>query len=252
MNPANNSYVFLSKVYDELMYDTDYDTWAAYIDTLIKKRIRSHADLFEAGCGTGNISIRLRKKGYHVIATDISEEMLDIASEKARELLSDVQFVKQDMRELKSEKKKDVVLACCDAVNYLINEKDLCSFFYSANNILKPNGILLFDISSEYKLKSILGNEFFFEDGEDVTYFWQNTLNEDDETVKMDITLFISEDNIYRRFDETHVQRAHNAEKIKQLLSQCGFGQVYAYSFLSENEYHKTDERIQFCATKKG
>ena len=65
-----NSYTALAEAYDALMYDVDADAWAAYLDMLLggaPKRV------FEAACGTGNITLGLLEKGYDVTACDISE-----------------------------------------------------------------------------------------------------------------------------------------------------------------------------------
>ena len=39
-------------------------------------------DVLDLGCGTAEISIRFKKKGYSVLGVDISDEMLAIAGEK--------------------------------------------------------------------------------------------------------------------------------------------------------------------------
>lgn len=75
-----NSYTALAEAYDALMYDVDADAWAAYLDMLLggaPKRV------FEAACGTGNITLGLLEKGYDVTACDISEDMVDRAARKA-------------------------------------------------------------------------------------------------------------------------------------------------------------------------
>jgi len=50
--------------------------------------------ILEVGCGTGNYTKILLKRGYEVTALDISEDMLKIAEEKCA-----CKFVKGDIRE---------------------------------------------------------------------------------------------------------------------------------------------------------
>ncbi len=247
-----NSYKYLSDVYDELMLDVDYDQWAQYINKLLVKHRGNRLNIFEAGCGTGSISLKMFSYGHRIISTDISAEMLEIASENARKTGADINFIQQDMRRLSCTGKKDAVLACCDAVNYLTDDSDALDFFSSAFDILLPGGILLFDISSFYKLKYTIGNELFFEDGDETTYFWQNSFDESRNCVKMELTLFISDGDVYRRFDETHIQRAYTVDELNCLLRKAGFSDISAYTFLTENPAEKTDDRIQFAAIKKG
>ncbi len=247
----SESYEYLSQVYDALMYDADYDSWADYIGGLLEKYKGGGIRVIDAACGTGNISLRLKRMGFDIYASDISGEMLGVASEKARKAGLKLTFCLQDMRSL-SFPPADAVTACCDAVNYLVGEDDARSFFRSAYNALKPGGLLLFDVSSMHKLRDILGDELFYEDGDDITYLWQNSFDESTKRVTMDVTLFIRDGGVYKRYDETHLQRAYTAQEITSLLSECGFNNIRAYSFLSEAPCTDDDERIQFAAIKGG
>jgi len=245
----DKSYRNLSGVYDELMYDINYDAWADYLAMLLKKHVGEHTRILEAACGTGSLSIRLKKRGFDVTATDISEEMIEIAIPKAREAGVSISFACQDMRRLESTP-KHAVLACCDGVNYLTDDNDLRDFFSAAYRCLKRRGVLLFDISSSYKLRHTLGNELYYEIGDEITYLWKNTFSESNQCVRMELTFFRRDGEHYLRSDEEHLQKAHETEHLKKLLLECGFQQVYAYSFQTENNCTEQDERIQFVAIK--
>ena len=56
-------YEKLAEFYDELMGDVDYDAWAEYIHSLLQKAEIPVKKVFETACGTGMLSIRLRKMG---------------------------------------------------------------------------------------------------------------------------------------------------------------------------------------------
>lgn len=245
----SKSYENLSGMYDALMYDVDYDAWADYLSTLLKKHAREHGRILEAACGTGNLSIRLKQRGFDVTATDLSEEMISVAIPKAQKAGVEISFACQDMRALESAP-KHAVLACCDGVNYLTDDAALRDFFSSAYRCLKRKGVLLFDISSAHKLRNVLGNELFYDINDDLAYLWKNTFSEETECVRMELTFFRREGEVYRRSDEEHLQKAHDAEHLKALLKDCGFSEVYGYTFLTEDAYSPTDERIQFVAVK--
>ena len=49
--------------------------------------------VLDAGCGTGHHAIALAQHGYHVVGADISPEMLEIASQHAKEKGAEVKFV---------------------------------------------------------------------------------------------------------------------------------------------------------------
>ena len=240
-----NSYEALFDVYDSLMYDVGYDSWCEYIISLLPDSAKKIA---ETACGTGNITLRLAKRGYDVSASDISYEMLDIAAKKSRKNGLHINFVCSDMCEMNFTH-CDAVICCCDGVNYLKNVSMLESFFKKSYTALNPGGRLLFDISSEYKLKEILADNLFFDDSEDVTYIWQNSYNDKTDSVEMALTFFKKEGDKYVRQDEQQTQYAYSENTVLTLLRKCGFA-ASCYEFLTTESPNKKSERIQFCAQK--
>ncbi|WP_082903431.1 class I SAM-dependent DNA methyltransferase [Christensenella timonensis] len=248
----SNQFQALASVYDELMYDAGYGEWAAYIlDLLQKAGVEPGGSILEYACGTGNITLPLAKSGYRMTAMDISEEMLFAAQEKTRQNALHVTYAAGDMCDFAVNKPVDAAVCACDGVNYVLDDERLKAFLGQAYRNLKPGGLLLFDLSSAYKLEHVLGNEFYFDDGDGQTYFWQNAYDEEKKLLEMDITLFVAEEGLYRRFDERHTQRAWTQEEIGQALDGAGFEKIRAYSFLSDGPARECDERIQFQATRK-
>lgn len=243
-----NAYTALSEIYDELMYDVDYDEWTDYIDSFLKEI--NAKKIAELCCGTGNITFRLIKKGYSVIPSDISEEMLETAKEKSRKLGKRVMFINQDMREIDLPI-QDAIVCACDGANYLNSEADLYKFIKSAYEHIKPGGILAFDMSSEYKLENVLGENLFFEDRDDLSLFWQNSYNKANKSVELSLSIFIKEsDGRYRREDEVQTQYAYPVYIVIELLIKAGFKEVNAYDFLTREAVKNDSQRIQFVAKK--
>ncbi len=243
-----NAYTALPEIYDTLMYDVDYHAWAAYIDSFLSE-IRPRK-IIEACCGTGNITLRLIRKGYQVTPFDLSDEMLRIAQQKARKSGKKITFLKQDMREMDLPV-HDALVCACDGVNYLSTEDDLLQFFKAAYKCIKPSGYFLFDMSSLYKMEHILGNELFFEDRDELSFFWQNKLEKEKNQVELSITFFIRDvDGKYTREDETQIQYFYPAEIILSLLKEAGFVKADAYGFMTRELPAENADRIQFCAKK--
>ncbi len=241
-----NSYCALSKVYDELMYDVDYDRWADYVASLLPEKCRRVA---ETACGTGGITFRLCEMGYRVTASDISPEMLNIAAANARAYGLKPNFICQDMCEL-SLPPQDAVICCCDGVNYLTEPHMLRKFLSAAYSCLKTGGRLLFDISSLHKLRDVLGSNLFFDDSDDVTLLWQNSFDETTRLLQMSLTLFKREGKLYSREDEQQTQRAYDADEVLFMLREAGFENCRALGFLTDRPANDDDERIQFIAEK--
>ncbi|HBU13255.1 MAG TPA: hypothetical protein DEB31_11240 [Clostridiales bacterium] len=244
-------YSGMACVYDSLMVDVAYGEWAAYIRTLLEKREITGGLLLEYACGTGNITVPLARAGYEVIAVDRSEEMLNEARAKVRACAADAQFVCEDMTRLKVNRRADAAVCACDGVNYLLTEEAVREFFSNAFLNIRPDGVFLFDISSAVKIREELGNEFFYDDGENRTLFWQNEYDARTKQVCMELTLFIKEGQAYRRVDELHRQRAWEQDEITKMLAYAGFSQIEVFDFLTERQPGENARRLQFCAVKK-
>jgi ABC-type transport system substrate-binding protein len=113
---------------------------------------------------------------------------------------------------------------------------------------LKDNGIFIFDINSYYKLKEILGNNIFNFDSEDVVYIWENYLDED--IVQMNLTFFVKQGDLYRRFDEEHCERAYTEEYFEEIITTSGFKIVKKLNNYTDKAITEETERIVYVLSK--
>lgn len=240
-------YKDLAFYYDKMM-DVDYDSWVQFLETLFKKYDLDFIDktALELGCGTGNMTLRLSNLGVKVVAVDLSEEMLNVAKNKVKN--RGVIFINKDMVEIDFGKKFDFVFSFCDGFNYLIEDEELFNLLKKVYNHLKDDGFFIFDISSEYKLKNLIGNNTFTCNEEDYSYIWDNYVDEN--IIDMYITIFVKEGKLYRRIDEHHIQRAYSKEEMVNFLKNAGFKHVETYDNYSLNKDKETSERITFVVRK--
>ena len=91
------SYQHLAALYDELMQDAPYDEWVTFTESMLDTPVQS---ILDVGCGTGQITRRLSKKGFQMTGVDLSEAMLIEAANDPSAETSRIQWVKQDMRAL--------------------------------------------------------------------------------------------------------------------------------------------------------
>lgn len=228
------------------MSDVDYDRWAQYLDGILTQR--GARSVFEAACGTGMITRRLYEMGYSIIASDKSPAMLGTAKQSARKAGCDITFVLQDMRHIEAGNKFDAVISACDGVNYL-DSGGVTEFVTSAYAALKENGVLLFDISSKAKLAGMDG-EVYFDDGDDASCIWKNTYDGVKSTLKMDVTLFVRKGELFERFEETHVQYAHDADLIVSTAITAGFKNAKAVACFTDAALKGDEQRIQFICSR--
>ncbi len=245
-----NQYGAFAPVYDRMMHDVDRNAWTAYLDGFLKEH-GAHTVL-DCACGTGAMAIALYKLGYHVTGNDVSADMLMEARNNAFKAgAKGVIFICEDMRKLKLHKPVDALIAVCDGVNYLTGAKDAESFFRHAADCLKPGGLLLFDVSSPYKFRHVLGTNTFTEETEEYAYIWKNNYDPKTRLCEMDLTGFIKNGAQYDRFHETHLQRAHTETELKRALIYAGFGTVAVYEAFTRKPPKQNSERFQFVAIKE-
>ncbi|SEF71069.1 Ubiquinone/menaquinone biosynthesis C-methylase UbiE [Caloramator fervidus] len=239
-------YKDLALYYDEMM-DVDYDSWTNFLISLFKKYDLDYIDktVLELGCGTGNMTLKLANLGLKVIALDISQEMLNVARDKVKK---GVIFVNEDMKNIDFDKKFDFVFSFCDGFNYILEEDELFLIFKKVYNLLKEEGLFVFDISSEYKLKNIIGNNTFTLNEEKYAYIWDNYL--EDDIVDMYITFFVKEGDFYRRIDEHHTQRIYKLDDMLRMLKKAGFNKIDVYDNYSFETIKENSQRITFAVRK--
>ncbi len=247
-----SEYCGFAGFYDRLMADVDYDAWAGYLLELMRENgVPADGSIVDCACGTGAFTLRFAKAGYRLTGIDRSEQMLAVAQQKARRNGLNIPFVQQDVRAFQVHKPADVINCACDGVNYLLSVEDAFLFFSSAYAALKPGGVLLFDVSSEYKLKHVIGGQTFGEDAEDCTYLWQNVFDSQTRLLEMNLAFFTPDKaGRYIRFDETHIQRAHTAAELTNALEKAGFYEISAFDAFTDRTPETKTERIQLIAKK--
>lgn len=172
----------------------------------------------DVGCGSGEATIRLAQT-CDVVAIDSSEQMLRVAGEKFRRLGLKIPVIKQNAEQLSLPFKADFITAVCDVVNYMRRPE---RFFAAAYDNLTEGGMLIFDISSEAKLRQKIGNSVFTCTKDDVTYVWENSLNK--RSVDMTVTFFVPCGcGVYKKLVDCQRQYIYSAEELTAMLDKCGF-----------------------------
>ncbi|MBE5731196.1 MAG: class I SAM-dependent methyltransferase [Clostridiales bacterium] len=198
-------------------YDLFMDSRRPWIDFALSK-VGSGKRGADVGCGSGEVSLRLSKSGNQVIAIDSSPGMLTVAAKKFREAGLDIPTVLQSAQRLNLGCEVDFITAMCDVVNYLKNPR---SFFRAAYKNLRHGGVLIFDISNEYKLREVLGNNVYTDTKGGITYVWENFLYRD--RVEMELSFFVPEGSLFKKLTDNQTQYIHSDEAILNQLVETGF-----------------------------
>lgn len=129
-----------SKVYDEQvlsLYENAYKKTVKRSVAFLKKEDK----VFEIGCGTGNATIPLAKYVKEITATDISEDMLRQAREKAEKLSkNNITFSIGELTKMEIVPESYDAVAAYNVLLYMKNQEEVLKKIYE---ILKPGGIFL-------------------------------------------------------------------------------------------------------------
>ena len=230
-----NSYTKFAPLYDKLMSeDVDYTEWCDYIEQIFSHYGKKPHLVCDLACGTGNITIPMAKKGYDMIGVDRSLDMLSVAREKTAEENLKILFLNQSFSGLDLYGGCDAFLCMLDGFNYLLAPKLLYRLAKKIKTcFLEPGGIMIFDLSSRYKLQNYIGNNTFVYDKDGIFYVWENKFHENRGLSDMYINFFVKSGTGYRRFSERHLQKAYSTAEIERIFLSAGFSSVDAYSPLT-------------------
>ncbi len=244
-----SGYGDFAQAYDALTFNVPYDEIAGYYLGVIRglTDVQKGSRLLDMGCGTGNLTVRLAKAGFRVIGQDASEEMLSFAAQKSSEVL----WICQSMTETELGEPVDVIVSTLDSVNHLPARSDIDDCFRRTSENLKPGGIFVFDVNTEYKHREVLGNNTFVYDVDGVYCVWQNEYSAEDNRVSIELDLFFEEeDGSYTRgFEEFSEIALPNSEYLS-LLENAGFEIAEVYEYLTHDPPKEKSEKLLIAARK--
>lgn len=173
--------------------------------------------------------------------------------EKREQSGHDILYLQQDMREFELYGTVRAVICVCDSLNYIMEEEDLLQVFRLVNNYLDPGGLFLFDLNTPYKFRELLGDNVIAENRDEGSFIWENAFYEEDQVNEYDLTIFVKEEEgLYRKYQETHFEKAWTLEKVKELLEEAGMEFLGVYDGFTKEAPKEDSERILVAAREKG
>lgn len=186
-----------------------------------------------------------------MIGVDDAEEMLSVAREKQDS--EQILYLQQDMRSFELYGTVRAVVSICDCMNYLLEEEDLLKTFQLVNNYLDPDGIFIFDFNTIYKYKEVMGDTVIAENREDCSFIWENYYDVEEEINEYDLTIFVqTQEDLFQRFTETHLQRGYTLEQMQEILQKAGLVFLKAIDVDTQGEVTEQTERICIIAREHG
>jgi len=239
-NSSSTHYTRMARYYDTLYSKiVDYPSQVDYLEKILAKHRRKRPEsILDVACGTGNYTFLFAKRGYRTTGIDISDEMLQIAREKAGRK-KNPQFFKMNMRKLILQAKYDVAVVLFGGFGYLLEQGEVSGFFASVAKQLNTDGLLIFEF---WQNSAILpgatrpsGQKTWdrVEDGNG-SIIRLNTSKYDAHTNILTVTFdFYVLDTRTKRlvdsFSETHLVKTYSVSHIQELLERSNFKALAFY-----------------------
>ncbi|MGM0438476.1 MAG: class I SAM-dependent DNA methyltransferase [Bacillota bacterium] len=238
-----------ASIYDEVMNNVPYDYWYKYLIDLLDYINKDPQKVIDLACGTGNMTFRFAdKKNWDLYGVDISDEMLEIARDKAIKKKSGVKFFQEDLRNFSPDIKFDLAFSLFDSLNYILEYDDLKKIFENTYNFLKDDGIFIFDMNTIKRLMSIEPGTMLLK-GDDYSCFWEDIIDKEKKIWKVKLKIYFGKNRVnYHK--EVHKETSYPIRDIIAALKWAGFTEVEVFSAYTFNKAKESDNRVYFVASK--
>ena len=247
---APAGYNSFSEYYDALMQNVGYKERCDYIMEVFERLGHDMGLSLDLACGTGSLTVELKKRGVDIYGIDASYDMLSHAREKAEENDVDILFLCQKMQSIDLYGTIDTCVCTLDSINHLTKETDVQKTFDRVSLFMNKGGYFLFDANTIYKHEKVLSDNTFVYDTDDVFCVWQNSLKENC-VIDIELDFFEREGRVYYRTEEKFSERAYSTEQMRIMLEKAGFEVVSLYGDMTFDAPKEDEQRIIYIAKKK-
>ncbi|MDI3297799.1 MAG: methyltransferase domain-containing protein [Bacillota bacterium] len=251
-------YSFFARLYDRVMQAIPYAEWIEYVQAILERFDARPSSVADLACGTGNTTLPWARMGYRVYGVDRSPEMLEVARRKAEAERLEVTWVEADLRSF--ELPEPVELATClyDSLNYLEDEEALEAAFRAAYRNLRPGGLLVMDMNTEYKLLHVEPETHYYrsDDPEEEWHLiWEHGTNMAEQVWEVRLTGFLprpGHPGCYERLEEVHRERGYPAREVERRLARAGFRLLATYDAYTFDPPVPVSDRLFWVARRPG
>ena len=214
------------KVYNEFGWNYFPEAFGEQLLIWLEKNHVQVKTSLDLACGTGVLCEILHEKGIESCGMDFSEGMIAIAKQRNPEIFYEV----ADMITYRPQKQFDLVTCTGDALNHIMDLKDIEQIFKNVFEYLKEGGYFIFDILSEKEVP--MTEPIDLDLNEEIKAQFMVTHDEDGH-IHLKTTVFENESH---QFEEDIQETVHDEQIICNLLKKCGFQLLKCDHHLLENE----------------
>ena len=237
--------------YDRMMKNVNYTRWCDYIESIFGLYGHKPKNILDVACGTGALTVLLASKGFQMTGLDKAMGMLDVAKQKAARQNLQITFQHGNMLNFQIDQMFDAILCTYDSINYAENEDELKTVFDTVSKHLVPDGLFIFDITTERNIVEHFHNRTFSANHQDYSYIWKNNYMFHTKMCRTFLTFFIREGELFRRYEEVHMQRIFEVSTVSNALKTAGYKMLSALDMYTFSKWNRSSDRINFTAQLK-
>ncbi len=232
-----------AQYYDLLYQDKDYSGEARFVARLLGRCLGKpveQTEILDLACGTGRHSQELAGMGYRVEGSDLSADMVAVASDRAESLGLSIRFYNESFQSCnRIDRRYDAVIAMFSAIDYLTDYSDIKRSLRNIRGLLREGGVFVFDFwNGNAVLKSCSPTRVRrVQKGDQAVIRISNTSLDTISqiaTIKFNFML-LKAGSIIREFSEVHPIRYFFPQEMMDLLAANGFEVVHRCPFLRED-----------------
>jgi SAM-dependent methyltransferase len=231
-----------AELYDLFYADKPYEVEAAFVD----QRLREYAsgpinNLLELACGTGTHALQLEQRGYQIVATDYSHDMLARARHKGEAVSSRVDFQQQDMTQLEvAGGPFDAAYCLFDSIGYVRTNESLAKVFRGVQQHLRAGGLFVFEFwhaAAMLRHYDPVRVRRWEKDDTLVLRISETTLDYANQLSKVVYSIYeLKHDGTYSTLTETQVNRYFLLQEMAASLTSTGFEPVKWFAGFTNDE----------------
>lgn len=243
------SFTRIAPYYDALMRSVPYEMWASYFELLCAQAEHTPGRILDVCCGTGSMCEILARQGLALTGVDKSTGMIAAARGKAAQEGLAIGYFAQDIAQMElGDRRFDTAISFFDSLNYVTDPEQLRAGLGRVAHHLEPGALFVFDLNTEFAFTDGMFDQSCLRKNAEVRYRWKSVYDALHRICTVRMEFWVG--NPPEAFVETHVQRAHSEDEMREWLAEAGFERIRVLNSYTLDRPTARSDRVHYLANR--